>query len=506
MLNTAEIGRKVSKADYKRELPELRIRLLEAQRAMRTAGLSALVIIEGMDGSGRAEVANRLQEWLDPRGIQTHTFWDPSDEENERPYFWRFWRVLPGAGQIALFLGGWYRDILTDGVHKQLKPRELDTRLAPVLHTENLLAEDRTLILKFWYQLPRKEQEARLRSESSTPDDRWPDAEAALDGRKRLRTWAERTLRRTDTADAPWFVIEAANERYRDLATGYTLLEAMEKRIKLHQEHKERRSPPLPPSEPALPKAESARVTILNHIDLSAKVGEKAYEKRLAKLQGDLRDLLWQAHAQGLSTYIVFEGWDAAGKGGTIRRLAAGMDARLYRVIPYGAPSSHELAHHYLWRFWRQLPRDGRVAVFDRSWYGRVLVERVESLCTPAEWQRAYHEINEFEAQLAASNGLVLKFWLHISPEEQLRRFEERQNTPWKQYKITADDWRNREKRELYEQAVNEMVLRTDTEYAPWHLIAHENKEFGRLRVLEITCEAIREYLSKPPAENSKTD
>lgn len=497
MLNTAVIGRKVSKADYKRELPELRTRLLQTQRDLRAAGLSMLVVIEGMDGSGRAEVANRLHEWLDPRGIQTHTFWDPSDEERERPYFWRFWRVLPGAGEIALFLGGWYRDILSDAVHKRLEPTELEARLTPVLHTESLLAADRTLILKFWYHLPRQEQEARLRREHRTPDDRWPLASAALKGRKRLQGWAERILRLTDSADAPWFVIEAADERYRDLATGYTLLEAMENRLKEHRAHQDRRSTPLPPLEPTLPKAESARVTVLDRVDLGAKLSEARYEKRLEQLQRRLNPLVWRAHEEGLTSYFVFEGWDAAGKGGTIRRLTGGMDARLYRVIPYGAPSSHELEHHYLWRFWRQVPRAGRVAVFDRSWYGRVLVERVEGLCNPAEWQRAFHEINQFEAQLAEHDGLVLKFWLHISPEEQLRRFEDRQSTPWKQYKITPEDWRNREKRELYEQAVNEMVLRTDTEYAPWHLIAAEDKRHGRIQVLETLCAALEERLGQ---------
>ncbi len=494
MLNMAEIGRRVSKADYKRELPELRIRLLEAQRALRSAGLSTLVIIEGMDGSGRAEVANRLQEWLDPRGIQTHTFWDPSDEERERPYFWRFWRVLPGAGQIALFLGGWYRDILTDGVRRRLDPERLESCLVPVMETEHQLAADRTLILKFWYQLPRKEQEERLRREATTPDDRWPSPSAALRGRKRLRDWAERILSRTDTAFAPWFIIEAADERYRDLATGYTLLKAMEDRLKAQQADKDT---PLPPPEPALPKAESARVTVLDRVDLSARLDKEDYDKRLPRLQDKLRERLWQAYEKGLTSYFVFEGWDAAGKGGAIRRLAGGMDARLYRVIPYGPPSSHELEHHFLWRFWRQLPRAGRVAVFDRSWYGRVLVERVEGLCSPAEWQRAYYEINQFEAQLAERKGLVLKFWLHISPEEQLRRFEERQKTPWKQYKITPEDWRNREKRDLYEVAVNEMALRTDSPEAPWHLVPTEDKRYGRIRILEIILDALQERLAR---------
>lgn len=492
MLNTVDIGRKVSKADYKRELPELRTRLLAAQRALREAGLSVLIIIEGMDGAGRADVTNRLHEWLDPRGLQAHTFWQPSDEELERPACWRFWRVLPGSGEIALFLGGWYRDILTDAVRDKLKPNTLATRLSPVIEMESMLAADRTLILKFWYHLPRKAQEKRLSEENSTPDDRWPDAEAALKGRNRLKTWAERILRETDMAEAPWFVIEATDPRYRDLTTAYTLLEAMEKRL---QAHEERRTQPLPPSEPALPRAESARITVLDHVDLHAKIGDSAYDDQLHHLQDQLRQLIWRAHDQGLSTYVVFEGWDAAGKGGSIRRLTSGMDARLYRVIPYGAPSSHELGHHYLWRFWRQVPRAGRVAVFDRSWYGRVLVERVEGFCTPSEWQRAYHEINHFEAKLANHRGLVLKFWLHISAEEQLRRFEERQNTPWKQYKITPDDWRNRDKRPEYEQAVNEMVLRTDTEYAPWHIVSNEDKKHGRLQILQVVCDALKQRL-----------
>ncbi|HES77240.1 MAG TPA: polyphosphate:AMP phosphotransferase, partial [bacterium] len=397
MRNSIDLGRSVSKEDYKKELPELRSRLLEAQRNLRTAGIRVLIIIEGMDGSGRAEVVNRLHEWLDPRGLQTHTFWDPSDEEQERPAFWRFWRALPGAGEMGLFLGGWYRDIITDAAHERIKESDLDTRLTPVLEIEELLANDRTLILKFWYHLPSDTQEQRLKEEQTTPDDRWPSIKAAIKGHATLAQWSERVLRRSDTAHAPWFSIEAEDVRYRDLATGYTLLEGIEKRLALQNN---RRSPDIPPSEPALPLAASARITILDHVDLSVEVNKPTYEEQLVALQSDIRSLLWRAHDLSISTYLVFEGWDAAGKGGTIRKLTAGMDARLYRVIPYGAPSSHELAHHYLWRFWRQIPRAGRVAIFDRSWYGRVLVERVEGFAAPAEWQRAYHEINEFEEQL----------------------------------------------------------------------------------------------------------
>jgi polyphosphate:AMP phosphotransferase len=488
MLNTLDLGRSVSKEDYKKELPELRSRLLEAQRALLTAGISVLIIIEGMDGSGRALVVNRLQEWLDPRGIQTHTFWKPSDEERERPAYWRYWREMPAAGEIAIFLGGWYRDIMTDAIHDNIKENNLDARLTPVNDIEHLLAFDRTLILKFWYHLPQDAQEQRLRIEKSTPDDRYSSSKDAIKGREKLTLWAERILRTTDMAHAPWFLIEARDTRYRDLATGYSLLKALEKRL---AEQKNQRSEALPPHEPALPQALSARVTLLDHVDLKANIDKNEYEEKILKRQNELRELTWKAYSLGISIYLVFEGWDAAGKGGTIRRLTSGMDARLYRVIPYGAPSSHELQHHYLWRFWRQVPRAGRVAIFDRSWYGRVLVERVENFCPPAEWQRAYHEINDFEKQLVNGKNLLLKFWLHISPKEQLRRFEDRQNTPWKNYKITPDDWRNREKRPEYELAVNEMILRTSTEYAPWHIVANEDKNYGRLEVLDTVCSVL---------------
>ncbi len=492
MLDNIILGRHVSKDDYKKELPELRERLLVAQRALRQQGVAVLILIEGMDGSGRAEVVNRLQEWLDPRGIQTHTFWQPSDEERERPAYWRYWRALPATGEMAIFMGGWYRELLTDAVKGQFDEAGLDARITPINDIEQMLAADRTLILKFWYHLPKEAQESRLKHENATPDDRYANPKDALQGREVLIKWAERILRRSDMAHAPWFGIEAEDERYRDLATGYSLLAAMEKRL---SEQENKRSAQLPPIEPVLPHASSARITLLDQVDLTRRVDKADYTVRLEKCQEQLRKLTWKAYELGITTYLVFEGWDAAGKGGTIRRLTSGMDARLYRAIPYGAPSSHELQHHYLWRFWRQLPRKGRVAIFDRSWYGRVLVERIEGFCTPAEWRRAYHEINDFEQQLINGKNLLLKFWLHISDAEQLRRFEDRQNTPWKNYKITDEDWRNREKRADYELAVNEMILRTGTEYAPWHVIANEDKYFGRIQVLETVCHALDERI-----------
>ncbi|MDH5657663.1 MAG: polyphosphate:AMP phosphotransferase, partial [Spirochaetia bacterium] len=174
-----------------------------------------------------------------------------------------------------------------------------------------------------------------------------------------------------------------------------------------------------------------------------------------------------------------------AGKGSAIRRVTRAMDARLYSVIPVSAPTDEELAHHYLWRFWRRIPREGYNKIFDRSWYGRVLVERVEGFASEDEWKRAYNEINEFEKSLSEGGIHIIKFWIHIDQDEQLRRFKERENTPWKQYKITEDDWRNREKWHLYESAVNDMILRTNTDYAPWRIIPGNDKKFARIEIMK---------------------
>ena len=188
---------------------------------------------------------------------------------------------------------------------------------------------------------------------------------------------------------------------------------------------------------------------------------------------------------------LALEGWDAAGKGGAIRRVTHALDARMYRVIPIAAPTDEERAHHYLWRFWRHLPRLGRITIYDRTWYGRVLVERAEGFASEAEWMRAYKEINEFEEQLTEHGIVLVKYWLHISADEQLERFKERETAPWKQYKITPEDYRNREKMNLYEQAASDMIARTSTEFSPWTLVEANDKRYARIKVLRTLCDRL---------------
>jgi polyphosphate kinase 2 (PPK2 family) len=246
------------------------------------------------------------------------------------------------------------------------------------------------------------------------------------------------------------------------------------------------RQPAAAPLPPAIDK-----VQVLQTLDLSKKLSRKSYEAALEKWQGRLNSLTRQPKFQQHAVVAVFEGWDAAGKGGAIRRVTQALDARQYQITPIAAPTDEERVQPYLWRFWRHLPSHGRFAIFDRSWYGRVLVERVEGFCSEYDWMRAYGEINDFEDQLAASGIIVAKFWLHISPEEQLRRFKEREQVGFKRFKITPDDWRNREKWAQYETAVCDMVDRTSTGTAPWTLVEANDKYYSRIKILKELCRRI---------------
>lgn len=234
---------------------------------------------------------------------------------------------------------------------------------------------------------------------------------------------------------------------------------------------------------------------MLERLDLSVKMPRDEYEKWLKILQADLHQLAYQVYLQKAPVVVVFEGWDAAGKGGTIKRLTEKMDPRGYVVWPIAAPHGDDRERHYLYRFWRRLPEQGQIAIFDRSWYGRVLVERVEGFCAEEAWKRAYTEINQFERQLTDFGAIIFKFWMHISKEEQLERFRERERTNYKAWKITDEDWRNRGKWEDYETATEEMLRKTSTPNAPWTVVEANDKLFARIKVLRTVAEKLRQAL-----------
>jgi polyphosphate:AMP phosphotransferase len=303
---------------------------------------------------------------------------------------------------------------------------------------------------------------------------------------------AERVIRHTDRGIAPWYLIEASDARYCDLTMGKTLLHAIKTRLSQPVSLE-----PAPSNGPDLPQVQSAQITVLDHLDLTLSLEREHYRRELKRLQAEINELAWQAYKEKRSIVLVFEGVDAGGKGGAISRITNAIDARLYRAIPIAAPTDEEKSHHYLWRFWRHIPRAGYITIYDRSWYGRVLVERVEGFASETDWRRAYAEINQFEEQLVEGGGMLFKFWVHISQDEQLRRFQDRESTPYKRYKITDEDWRNREKWPQYKAAVNEMVARTSTESASWTLIEGNDKPYARVKVLRTLCAGVKDALER---------
>ncbi|QFY90576.1 polyphosphate:AMP phosphotransferase [Magnetovirga frankeli] len=499
MFEAAKLQRKVSKSDFKQQEVDLRTELLAMQRELKESGKSRIiVIITGVEGAGKGEVVNRLNEWMDARGIATYAFWQESDEERDHPRFWRFWRNLPGSGEIAIFFGGWYQKLIEERVLGNWDDERLSAEFRRIAGIERMLSEDGALILKFWYHMSEKDQRKRLKDLSRDDRSRWkmlPKKKQFSQHYEDYERIAERLIRHTDYGFAPWYIVEASDNRYRDLTTARTLLTVARKHMALRQNNCQINSEDNPNAEPDAPLSAEAQTTILDRIDLSKGLDRDDYRKQLEALQEEANELVWEAYNRKLATVLVFEGWDAGGKGGAIRRFTSAIDARLYRYISIAAPNDEEREHQYLWRFWRHVPAAGRVSIFDRSWYGRVLVERVEGFASEHEWRRAYNEINDFEGQLIDNGALVLKFWLHIDKDEQLRRFKEREKIPYKAHKITEEDWRNREKWDEYKHAVNEMVVRTSTNLAPWIIVPGNDKKYARVEVLRQICSHLKAHL-----------
>ena len=493
MFEAAELGHAIDENQYDAEVPELREALLDAQFDLVESRKFAVVIfIAGMDGAGKGETVNMINEWMDPRHIQTHAPGEPSAIDRERPPMWRYWQALPARGKIGIFFDALYSEAITARVYGKIKNSELDQALDRISRFEKMLVDEGTLVLKFWLHLSADLQKRRFQALEKSPQTRWRVTARDWDNHKRYKQFhrvAERALRQTSSAEAPWVIIEGYDFRYRNLTMASVLLKALQQRLKENQQR------PAAVAPPAVPHQDS--VNVINTLDMTDKLGKKDYRKQLLRWQGRLNGLTRKKDFSRMSVVVVFEGNDAAGKGGCIRRLTGALDARLYKVVPVAAPSDEEAAHPYLWRFWRHLPGLGRMVIFDRSWYGRVLVERVENLCGEMDWMRAYNEINDFEEQLVRNRTIVVKFWLAISRDEQYQRFKSRESIPFKRFKITQDDWRNREKWDQYESAVCDMVERTSTEISPWTLVPANNKRYARVEVLRTLYQRIEEELQQ---------
>lgn len=489
---------RLPKKVYEARIAQIRERLVQLQVELKQQPFGLLLIVAGVAGAGRGDLLSALGGWLDPRGVETFSFEKPTDDERRRPFLWRFWRSLPPAGKIGVYAGSWYTETLNEEARSKKDLAALDHELERIRDFEKTLTDNDTLVVKVWLNLDKDAQRERFKKLASDERTAWRVTEEDWRHHRiydRLERTALHILKATHRPEAPWVVVDSEDERARNLAVGEMLLD----RFAEHKRRLARLARTRPAAKPdPLPKPLRAfgRRRLLG-LPLDQHLTADEYEEKRDKWLGRLHSAVRAAKLADRAVTFVFEGWDAAGKGGAIRRLTSAIDMRDYRVYPVAKPTEEEKAHHYLWRFWRHVPRNGTIAIFDRSWYGRVLVERLEGFCRPDEWRRAFEELNDFERELTEHGQIVVKFWLHISREEQLARFRARETTAFKQHKINEEDWRNRRKWEAYEVAVGDMLALTDTPHAPWQLIPANDKRYARLQVLRTACRAIQAALGE---------
>ncbi len=491
MLSKVDLSRTLSKQSYKARMPGLQLELGELQRQIRELNIPVMLVFEGWDAAGKGTLINKLLLAMDPRGFTVHPTNAPTEEESLRPFLWRFWGKTPAQGRFAIFDRSWYGRVLVERVDKTISRKTWQSAYREINSFERQLADDGCIILKFFLHISKSEQKKRFRKLLKNPATAWKVTKEDWRHHKQYRQYekaSDEMLAETDTRWAPWSVIEAEEERFATAKMFSTVVSALQKRMAQKKAKK------------ALPWARTPRhkspLVSLPVIDLGATLTREEYQARMGELQDKVRELEHRLYQHRIPLIIAYEGWDAAGKGGNIKRLVGNLDPRGYEVIPIAAPNDVERAHHYLWRFWTKVPKAGHIAIFDRTWYGRVLVERVEGFCRTDEWQRAYEEINDMESQFVQAGAVIIKFWLEIDKEVQLARFTERQKDPHKLWKITDEDWRNREKWDLYRAAVDDMLRRTSTRHAPWTVIEANCKYHARIKALNTVIETVEQRLS----------
>jgi len=496
MLEFVDLSKKISKEEYQEVFPDLEMRMGACQRAARARGVPVMIVFEGWDAAGKGRIINRLTQVLDPRGFKVHSVVAPTETEQLHPWMRRFWETLPPAGSFAIYDRSWYGRVLIERMEGLTPRRQWRKAYQEIQEFERQLAQAGTVLVKFWLHIDRQEQKSRFKRLEKAPATAWKVGEEEWKQHKTYDRWIEaieEMLERTSAAHAPWTVVEATQGRFCRVKVFQAILEAVEREVQ------RRASAPAvtPQPMPEPPDSTAKEQTILDQVDLSLSLSREEYEGELDRLQKRLFQLEHELYLARVPAAIVYEGSDAGGKGGNIKRLTRGLDPRGYEVVPVGPPTAEEKARHFLWRFWRDVPKAGHITIFDRSWYGRVLVERVEGFCAEDEWKRAYREINEFERQLVEFGTVIVKFWLHIDRQEQLRRFKAREQDPYKTWKITEEDWRNRDKWKQYRVAVVDMLHRTSTTYAPWTILEANCKLYARVKALRTVAEALENALER---------
>ena len=477
--------------DQTDDLGELRVELLNLQYQLMQADFAVMLLIAGDDRPGAVHLLRTLHEWMDARYLINFISFGTDQSENaERPILRRYWRRLPPEGKIGVFLGGWPTSFLRTAVEERWQPETFEQALADINYFEQQQLDHGTLLLKYWLHLPEDILRQRIQAAKQNPETHWDIAQhdwEIYEQEGDVYAQIQNLLHGTDTERAPWHVLDSANLEQATKQVGQQIANSLRARLATTE-----------PANTVFEPFTNAQPVIS---DNTVKVDKQDYQAQLEALQSRLNDLARTAAEMNIANVLVFEGVDAAGKGGTIRRLVRALPVQLVRVIPISAPDESERARHYLWRFWTRIPTPGKWTVFDRSWYGRVLIERVEALISEAVWQRAYQEINHFEQGLVEAHMVVTKFWLQIDYDEQERRFNARAKTPHKKYKLTPDDLRNRELWHEYQEARKDMLAQTDSEHAPWHVIDANDKRSARLAVLRIVCQRLSDAIEAQAAQ-----
>lgn len=498
MLEKVDLTKRMEKSEFKEKMADLEERIGELQRRCRDLGIPVMIAFEGFGAAGKGLQIGELIQSLDPRGFEVHAIKGETEEEKLHPFLWRFWTKTPAKGRIAIYDGSWYRKVLIDRFDRKTTKKELPHAYDSIRQFEEQLTDGGTVLIKLFLDIDKKEQKKRFDKLLASKETSWrvtPNDLKRNEQYEKYQSIIEDMLQKTDTDYAPWSIIEATDRRFAAVKIYSRVANALQEAV----ERKEAQNAEIPAErqEAEVSEDKSLQESVLAKADLTLSYTKEEYKKKLKKLQKKMELLHSEVYRKKIPVVLGFEGWDAGGKGGAIKRLTEKMDPRGFVVNPTAAPNDIEKSHHYLWRFWRAMPKAGHIAIFDRTWYGRVMVERIEGFCTKKEWQRAYKEINDMEKDLADAGAVVIKFWMQISKEEQENRFKARQENPLKQWKITEEDWRNREKWDQYEEAVNEMLVRTSTEYAPWVVVEGNCKYYARIKVLETAIQAIEERLKK---------
>ncbi len=511
MLEKIDLSKKVEKIDmtkrvdketYKQVMATEGERLGRLQRECKAAGIPIMIVFEGFGAAGKGVQINRLIQALDPRGFSVYATNSSNEEAKLRPFLWQFWTHTPAKGRIQIFDCSWYKSVTEDRFDGLIKDKDIPGAYQDILSFEKQLTDDGTVIIKLFLHISKKEQKKRFKKLESAKETAWRVSKQDWKRNKEYDEYLkinEEMLENTETEYAPWTIIEATDKDYAAMKILTTVTERLAyelERRKAGAQEQQVKAPVRP--------AERFQSGVLSGVDLSKSLTKAEYKKELNELQKKLETLHSELYRLRIPVVLGFEGWDAGGKGGAIKRLTSRLDPRGYQVNPTSAANDVEKVHHYLWRFWNNMPKGGHIAIFDRTWYGRVMVERIEGFCTEAEWKRAYQEINEMESHMANFGAVVIKFWIHIDKDEQERRFKERMENPAKQWKITDEDWRNREKWDQYEEAVDEMLVRTSTTYAPWVVVEGNDKLYARVKVLRTVVDALEKKIAEVSAKDKE--